>query len=133
MNQRKKKVLASSSLYTMACGVQNSMQNSLRFLPSTNRSYSSSSNSISFGRARLKNRTHFQKIFPSSSFNGALNCSCSSSNNGSQAADPFVLTTPLYYVNAPPHMGSAYTTIAADAVARFQVLFTIGFKFVKFS
>jgi methionyl-tRNA synthetase len=31
-----------------------------------------------------------------------------------------VLTTPLYYVNAPPHMGSAYTTIAADAVARFQ-------------
>ncbi|EPS61799.1 hypothetical protein M569_12993, partial [Genlisea aurea] len=36
--------------------------------------------------------------------------------------DPFVLTTPLYYVNAPPHMGSAYTTIAADAVARFQRL-----------
>lgn len=34
--------------------------------------------------------------------------------------EPFVLTTPLYYVNAPPHMGSAYTTIAADAVARFQ-------------
>jgi leucyl-tRNA synthetase len=31
-----------------------------------------------------------------------------------------VLTTPLYYVNAPPHMGSAYTTIAADAIARFQ-------------
>uniref|UniRef100_A0A7N0TPI9 methionine--tRNA ligase n=1 Tax=Kalanchoe fedtschenkoi TaxID=63787 RepID=A0A7N0TPI9_KALFE len=37
-------------------------------------------------------------------------------------SDPFVLTTPLYYVNAPPHMGSAYTTIAADAVARFQRL-----------
>ncbi|XXG44404.1 hypothetical protein AAC387_Pa01g4220 [Persea americana] len=36
--------------------------------------------------------------------------------------DPFVLTTPLYYVNAPPHMGSAYTTIAADAIARFQRL-----------
>ncbi|XP_042382866.1 methionine--tRNA ligase, chloroplastic/mitochondrial-like [Zingiber officinale] len=34
----------------------------------------------------------------------------------------FVLTTPLYYVNAPPHMGSAYTTIAADAIARFQRL-----------
>lgn len=30
-----------------------------------------------------------------------------------------VLTTPLYYVNGPPHMGSAYTTIAADALARF--------------
>ncbi|XP_064968049.1 methionine--tRNA ligase, chloroplastic/mitochondrial-like isoform X2 [Musa acuminata AAA Group] len=36
--------------------------------------------------------------------------------------EAFVLTTPLYYVNAPPHMGSAYTTIAADAIARFQRL-----------
>lgn len=35
--------------------------------------------------------------------------------------EPFILTTPLYYVNAPPHMGSAYSTIAADAIARFQV------------
>ncbi|KAL2897070.1 Methionine--tRNA ligase chloroplastic/mitochondrial [Bienertia sinuspersici] len=43
-------------------------------------------------------------------------CTCSSSN------DTFVITTPLYYVNAPPHMGSAYTTIAADAIARFQRL-----------
>lgn len=38
------------------------------------------------------------------------------------SAESFVLTTPLYYVNAPPHMGSAYTTIAADAIARFQRL-----------
>ncbi|KAG5237604.1 methionyl-tRNA synthetase family protein [Salix suchowensis] len=38
------------------------------------------------------------------------------------SAETFVLTTPLYYVNAPPHMGSAYTTIAADAIARFQRL-----------
>ncbi|MBF2029371.1 MAG: methionine--tRNA ligase [Oscillatoriales cyanobacterium C42_A2020_001] len=35
---------------------------------------------------------------------------------------PFVITTPLYYVNALPHMGSAYPTIAADVVARFQRL-----------
>ncbi|KAH7293502.1 hypothetical protein KP509_28G028400 [Ceratopteris richardii] len=35
---------------------------------------------------------------------------------------PFVITTPLYYVNAPPHMGSAYPTIAADALSRFQRL-----------
>ena len=34
----------------------------------------------------------------------------------------FSLTTPLYYVNALPHMGSAYTTIAADALARFHRL-----------
>jgi methionyl-tRNA synthetase len=34
----------------------------------------------------------------------------------------FALTTPLYYVNDVPHVGSAYTTIAADAVARFRRL-----------
>jgi len=34
----------------------------------------------------------------------------------------FALTTPLYYVNARPHIGSAYTTIAADAIARYQRL-----------
>jgi methionyl-tRNA synthetase len=34
----------------------------------------------------------------------------------------FSITTPLYYVNDLPHVGSAYTTIAADVVARFQRL-----------
>lgn len=34
----------------------------------------------------------------------------------------FAITTPLYYVNALPHIGSAYTTIAADAIARFHRL-----------
>jgi methionyl-tRNA synthetase len=35
----------------------------------------------------------------------------------------FTVTTPLYYVNAAPHMGSAYPTIAADALARFNRLY----------
>jgi methionyl-tRNA synthetase len=30
------------------------------------------------------------------------------------------LTTPIYYVNGVPHLGTAYTTIAADALARFE-------------
>jgi methionyl-tRNA synthetase len=30
----------------------------------------------------------------------------------------FYLTTPIYYVNATPHIGHAYTTIAADALVR---------------
>ncbi len=34
----------------------------------------------------------------------------------------FSITTPIYYVNDIPHIGSAYTTIAADVVARFQRL-----------
>ena len=32
----------------------------------------------------------------------------------------YSLTTPIYYVNAAPHLGTAYTTIAADVVARYQ-------------
>jgi methionyl-tRNA synthetase len=30
----------------------------------------------------------------------------------------FYITTPIYYVNAAPHLGHAYTTIAADVLAR---------------
>ncbi|MCL2888831.1 MAG: methionine--tRNA ligase [Eggerthellaceae bacterium] len=32
----------------------------------------------------------------------------------------YSFTTPIYYVNAKPHLGTAYTTIAADTVARYQ-------------
>ncbi|MFN3927645.1 MAG: methionine--tRNA ligase [Pseudanabaenaceae cyanobacterium] len=35
---------------------------------------------------------------------------------------PIALTTPLFYVNDVPHIGSAYPTIAADALARFYRL-----------
>jgi methionyl-tRNA synthetase len=32
----------------------------------------------------------------------------------------FYITTPIYYVNAEPHLGHAYTTIATDVVARYH-------------
>jgi methionyl-tRNA synthetase len=32
----------------------------------------------------------------------------------------YYLTTPIYYVNAAPHIGHTYTTLAADAVKRFK-------------
>lgn len=32
------------------------------------------------------------------------------------------ITTPIYYVNAQPHLGHAYTTIVADAYSRFRRL-----------
>jgi methionyl-tRNA synthetase len=44
----------------------------------------------------------------------------------------YYLTTPIYYVNARPHLGHTYTTVAADAVARwkrmrgYDVLFLTG-------
>ena len=34
----------------------------------------------------------------------------------------YYITTPIYYVNDVPHIGHAYTTIAADVVARYQRL-----------
>lgn len=34
----------------------------------------------------------------------------------------FYITTPIYYVNDVPHIGHAYTTIAADAMARYKKL-----------
>ena len=35
-------------------------------------------------------------------------------------ADKFYITTPLYYVNASPHIGHSYTNITADTLARFK-------------
>jgi Methionyl-tRNA synthetase len=34
----------------------------------------------------------------------------------------FFITTPIYYVNAKPHLGHAYTTVVADAMARYHKL-----------
>ncbi|PSS32593.1 Methionine--tRNA ligase [Actinidia chinensis var. chinensis] len=102
----------------MAARLQFSIHNSLWFLSSSFSSPLHPFNSRGFHN--LKNRLHFR---PNPS-RAALFCTCKSSNfpNAEASNDPFVLTTPLYYVNAPPHMGSAYTTIAADAIARFQRL-----------
>jgi methionyl-tRNA synthetase len=35
-------------------------------------------------------------------------------------ANKFYITTPLYYVNAQPHIGHSYTTIVADTLARYM-------------
>ncbi len=40
--------------------------------------------------------------------------------------DRFYITTPIYYVNAEPHIGHAYTTIVCDVMNRFHKL--MGFK-----
>ena len=38
------------------------------------------------------------------------------------AVSRFYLTTPIYYVNDAPHLGTAYTTVNADALARWHRL-----------
>ncbi len=35
---------------------------------------------------------------------------------------PFYITTPIYYVNARPHLGHAYSTIAADVACRYNLM-----------
>ena len=35
---------------------------------------------------------------------------------------PYYLTTPIFYVNGAPHLGHAYTAVAADVIARFKRL-----------
>ncbi|GAA0160071.1 aminoacyl-tRNA synthetase [Lithospermum erythrorhizon] len=101
----------------MACRIQTS----LCFLTSSTSSYT-------FVKNNFKNKINlFHKTLSNSKPSLYCTCSISSSTNAqtnipTSNSDTFVLTTPLYYVNAPPHMGSAYTTIAADATARFQRL-----------
>jgi methionyl-tRNA synthetase len=46
----------------------------------------------------------------------------SSPPTGSATGRVFYLTTPIYYVNAMPHLGHAYTTIAADTMCRYRRL-----------
>ena len=44
--------------------------------------------------------------------------SSQSMNKPSATPERYYLTTPIYYVNARPHLGHAYSTIVCDAIAR---------------
>ncbi|KAK4579111.1 hypothetical protein RGQ29_028971 [Quercus rubra] len=101
----------------MAARINQSIQNTLWLL-----------NPLHNPSKLVKPTFHFRSnpFFSSPSYRSkrALFCTCtsaSSDKNLQDGGEAFVLTTPLYYVNAPPHMGSAYSTIAADAIARFQL------------
>ncbi|BAT93615.1 methionine--tRNA ligase, chloroplastic/mitochondrial [Vigna umbellata] len=97
----------------MAVRINCSIQNTLSLL-------NPPLSSLRFRASPLKLNPHFR--FGQNPSRGALFCTYATTDITPSNAEPFVLTTPLYYVNAPPHMGSAYTTIAADAIARFQRL-----------
>jgi len=45
-----------------------------------------------------------------------------SAQGGSTSGGKFYITTPIYYANAKPHIGHAYTTVACDVLARFHKL-----------
>ncbi|XP_022133974.1 methionine--tRNA ligase, chloroplastic/mitochondrial [Momordica charantia] len=111
----------------MAARINSSIQSSLWLLNPLQSSLNLNLNLNLNLRTRLN---FYRNLLPSPSYSAssskrAIFCTyasnCNSHESGA-ATDPFVITTPLYYVNAAPHMGSAYTTIAADAIARFQRL-----------
>ena len=37
-----------------------------------------------------------------------------------QSKKKFYITTPIYYVNARPHLGHTYTSVVADTIARYK-------------
>lgn len=45
-------------------------------------------------------------------------------------SNKFYITTPIYYPNAKPHVGTAYTTITADVIARYMRLKNFDVKFL---
>ena len=45
-------------------------------------------------------------------------------------SETFYLTTPLYYVNAAPHLGGTYTTIVCDTIARYKRMMGFDVKFL---
>jgi len=44
---------------------------------------------------------------------------------------PFYITTPLYYVNGPPHLGGTYATLATDTIARYKRMMGFDVKFLS--
>ena len=53
-------------------------------------------------------------------YGGAAKASGRRSESRSSTSMRFYITTPIYYVNSEPHHGHAYTTIAADVLARYH-------------
>ncbi len=52
----------------------------------------------------------------------ACDCGCADHTAGRRGATKgsYYITTPIYYVNAAPHLGTAYSTVVADVQARFR-------------
>ncbi len=53
---------------------------------------------------------------------------CAAHDN--QAKPSYFITTPIYYVNAKPHLGTAYSTIVCDTQARFRRMDGCDVKFL---
>jgi len=61
-------------------------------------------------------RSHSRQLEPLPSI---LAANLISFRSAMSASNTFYITTPIYYVNDVPHIGHAYTTVAADVLARY--------------
>lgn len=57
-------------------------------------------------------------IYPSVSHRPVLRCKCTDS----QSFKPHYITTPIFYVNASPHIGHVYSAVTADCLHRYKLL-----------
>ncbi len=49
-----------------------------------------------------------------------MTCDCGCTGASAAPKGSYYITTPIYYVNAAPHLGTAYSTIVCDTQARFR-------------
>lgn len=79
-----------------------------------------------FRRYGIKASTLFRGSFDSKDCQSLRNPSTTKAVHSTTSLDdskkPFVVTTPIYYVNSRPHIGHLYTSLLADASARYQRL-----------
>lgn len=65
----------------------------------------------------------------------ACTCACTSVSGGAEkpaatGKPSYYITTPIYYVNAKPHLGTAYSTLLCDTQARFRRMDGYDVKFL---
>nr|SVE69792.1 EOG090X05VD [Eubosmina coregoni] len=71
------------------------------------------------GPRRGKNFQNVQRLCRK---NALLSSSIKHLSSSKAADEPYFITTPIFYVNADPHIGHVYTAVIADATARFHHL-----------
>ena len=85
------------------------------------------------GGARLQRIGNLAGLRRASSFakgkrKSALGCAAPSPSSSS--GEKFYVSTPIYYVNGAPHIGHAYTSLAADVLVRYARLGGSGMPFL---
>ncbi|XP_053371368.1 methionine--tRNA ligase, mitochondrial [Clarias gariepinus] len=83
------------------------LQNKGRFLPQVLK-YGSSAEQTCFSPIHPAKRVHTHPV---------LRCACTGESRRSH-----YITTPIFYVNGPPHIGHVYSAVTADCIHRYKLM-----------